>query len=374
MLLSAVNALTLSPALAALLLKPPTGKRTLLTPFYNGFNRIFGKSTNGYISFTTMLVRKFVIGLVLIGGLVVADDGIRPAHSRRVRPGGGSGLHPGQRAAARRGLARAHRRGDEEGGSGARGESRGRGLQHDHRVQPADRRVLVEHRLLLRGAEALARSAQRGGTGARRHCRAQSGVRQQIPEAAVVAFGPPAIPGLGTGAGFTMQLQDRVGRDPGFLAAADAALHAGGAVSGRRSGASRRSTAPRCRRFTPTSIASKVLKSGVPLQDVNTTLGALLGSTYVNDFNRFGRVYKVYVQAEPEYRTDPKQFGLFFVRGNKQMVPLDTLVRRGPDGRARVHQSIQPLSRRRSHRRARAGFSSAQALTRSRGRPRDAAS
>ena len=69
---------------------------------------------------------------------------------------------------------------------------------------------------------------------------------------------------------------------------------------------------------------SKVLKVGVPLADVNTTLGALLGSTYVNDFNRFGRVYKVYVQAEPEYRRDPKQFGLFFVRGDER-----------PDGAAR---------------------------------------
>jgi HAE1 family hydrophobic/amphiphilic exporter-1 len=76
---------------------------------------------------------------------------------------------------------------------------------------------------------------------------------------------------------------------------------------------------------------SKVLKVGVPLQDVNTTLGALLGSSYVNDFNRFGRVYKVYVQAEPEFRQDPKQFGLFFVRGqNGQMVPLDTLVTADP--------------------------------------------
>src|SRR6187401_79792 len=69
-LLSAVNALTLSPALSALLLKPATGKRSLLTPFYNGFNRIFGSITNGYISFTTILVRKLVVGLVLIGGLV----------------------------------------------------------------------------------------------------------------------------------------------------------------------------------------------------------------------------------------------------------------------------------------------------------------
>src|SRR6476469_1134780 len=68
-LLSAVNALTLSPALAALLLKPPTGKKSLLTPFYNGFNKVFGVATNGYISFTSILVRKFVIGLVLIGVL-----------------------------------------------------------------------------------------------------------------------------------------------------------------------------------------------------------------------------------------------------------------------------------------------------------------
>src|SRR6188768_825759 len=68
-LLSAVNALTLSPALAAMLLKKPTGKKTLLTPFYNGFNKVFGKATDGYISVTSVLTRKFVIGLVLIGGL-----------------------------------------------------------------------------------------------------------------------------------------------------------------------------------------------------------------------------------------------------------------------------------------------------------------
>jgi HAE1 family hydrophobic/amphiphilic exporter-1 len=74
-----------------------------------------------------------------------------------------------------------------------------------------------------------------------------------------------------------------------------------------------------------------VLKSGVPLSDVNTTLGTLLGSTYVNDFNRFGRVYRVYVQAEPEFRQDPSQIGLFFVRSQTgQMVPLDALVSTEP--------------------------------------------
>ncbi len=76
---------------------------------------------------------------------------------------------------------------------------------------------------------------------------------------------------------------------------------------------------------------SKVLKSGVVLNDVNTTLGALLGSSYINDFNRFGRVYKVYVQAEPEFRRDPNQLGLFYVKNQKGgMVPLDTLVTTRP--------------------------------------------
>ena len=180
-MLSAVNALTLSPALSALLLKPATGKRTLLTPFYNGFNRIFGSITNGYITFTTLLVREARRRTGADRRPGVADDGIRPAHSRRIRPGGGSGIHPRQHAAPRCGVTRTNRRRDEKGRSGARGESCGGGLQHDQRVQPADRRVLVEHRLLLRGTEALARSAQRRGTGARCHCRAQSCVRQSNP-------------------------------------------------------------------------------------------------------------------------------------------------------------------------------------------------
>ena len=109
---------------------------------------------------------------------------------------------------------------------------------------------------------------------------------------------------------------------------------------------------------------SKVLKVGATIGDVNTTLGALLGSSYVNDFNRFGRVYKVYVQAEPEFRRDPKQLGLFFVRSAKgEMVPLDTLISTrstsGPEftNRFNLFRSAEiggvPA----------AGYSSAQALT-----------
>ncbi|HEX2479572.1 MAG TPA: efflux RND transporter permease subunit, partial [Geminicoccaceae bacterium] len=185
---------------------------------------------------------------------------------------------------------------------------------------------------------------------------------QQIPEGVVVAFGPPAIPGLGTGAGFTMQLQDRVGRPPEFLAQQTQRFMQ---AARQRPEIGRVSSLYRA--TVPQVYAdidrSKVLKVGAPLQDVNNTLGTLLGSTYVNDFNRFGRVYKVYVQAEPEFRRDPKQFGLFFVRGqNGQMVPLDTLVTvraaSGPEftNRFNLYRAAEVTGV------PAAGFSSAQAL------------
>ncbi len=153
---------------------------------------------------------------------------------------------------------------------------------------------------------------------------------QTIPEATVFAFGPPAIPGLGTGAGFTFELQDRSGGAPSYLAE-----QAQKFIEAARKRPEIGRIATLYRASVPQVFAdidrSKTLKSGVLLNDVNTTLGALLGSSYINDFNRFGRVYKVYVQAEAEYRKDPKQLGLFFVRSSTGgMVPLDSLVTTKP--------------------------------------------
>src|SRR5262249_4607279 len=114
-----------------------------------------------------------------------------------------------------------------------------------------------------------------------------------VPEAVAVTFGPPPIIGLGTGSGFTMMLQDRGGGTPRllaenlekFLAAARQRPEIGSARSVYRAS-------------VPQIFADidrdKVSKLGVPFTDVNATLGALLGGTYVNDFNRFGRTYKVY--------------------------------------------------------------------------------
>jgi HAE1 family hydrophobic/amphiphilic exporter-1 len=147
-----------------------------------------------------------------------------------------------------------------------------------------------------------------------------------IKEGIAFAFGPPAIPGLGTGSGFTLMLQDRGGNTPSylyeqsqkFIQAANERPEIGSALT----------------LFRPSSPQifldiddGKALKLGVPLADVNTSVGAFLGGAYVNDFNRFGRLYKVYVQAEPEYRSSIDGINMFYVRNsNGDRVPLSTLV------------------------------------------------
>jgi HAE1 family hydrophobic/amphiphilic exporter-1 len=72
----------------------------------------------------------------------------------------------------------------------------------------------------------------------------------------------------------------------------------------------------------------KALKAGISLNDIYTTIGAFLGGSYVNDFNRFGRLYKAYIQAEPEYRENEEQIGLFFIKnGEGKSVPLSAFLK-----------------------------------------------
>jgi HAE1 family hydrophobic/amphiphilic exporter-1 len=152
---------------------------------------------------------------------------------------------------------------------------------------------------------------------------------KEITSGTVLAFGPPPIPGLGTGAGFTMMIQDKTGNTPEYLME----------QTNRFLEAARKR--PEIGRVNTTFNASspqirlevdrqKAMKLGVSLASVNTTLGAFLGGAYVNDFNRFGRQYKVYVQADASYRVKPEDLSMVFVRNNKgEMVPVTTLVTSG---------------------------------------------
>jgi HAE1 family hydrophobic/amphiphilic exporter-1 len=329
-LLSVINALTLSPALAALLLKPATGKKSFLTPFYNGFNKVFGRTTDAYVSFAGILVRKMFRSLAFIGVLCYVivvlvrhiPGGFVPEEDQgyimvNAQLPDAASLERTD-AVMKKAEAIMEKNEGIEGFNTISGYSLLTSAYSSNmgfffvQLKPwHDRHTEEEH---ANGIVAALNKA----------------FRQDIPEAGVIAFGPPSIPGLGTGAGFTMQLQDRSGGAPDYLAEQtkkfmDAARKR---PEIGRIGTLYRATVPQ---VYADIDRSKVLKSGVQLNDVNTTLGALLGSSYVNDFNRFGRVYKVYVQAEPEFRSDPKQLGLFFVKNKAGgMVPLDTLLTTGP--------------------------------------------
>jgi HAE1 family hydrophobic/amphiphilic exporter-1 len=325
-LLSVINALTLSPALAAMLLKPATGKRTLLTPFYNWFNRIFGWTTDRYVSFAGILTRKMFRSLAFVGVLVFATVSL----VQRI-PGGFVPEEDQGYLLVNAMLPDAA------------------SLERTDAVMRKAEQVLKDNEAVegyntIAGFSLLtgAYSSNMGfffvqlkpweerhspdATAAGVIAALNRAFARDIREGAVVAFGPPAIPGLGTGAGFTMELQDRSGGTPEYLSQqADKFIEAARKRPEiGRIGSLYRAAVPQ---IYADIDRSKVMKSGVQLGDVNTTLGALLGSSYINDFNKFGRVYKVYVQAEPEFRKDASQLGLFYVRNQAgSPVPLDTLV------------------------------------------------
>ncbi len=327
---SAINALTLSPALASLLLKPKGSKRSFLQPFYDGFNKVFDRFTGGYLSITGILVRKLGRSAVLVAMTAVAAVLLAGRIPSGFVPDEDNGYFM---AAVQL----------PDASSLERTDAVARKAEAILMAEPTVAYVTtITGFSLLSGAYASNTafffvSMKPWGERKAKEERVFEVIRRLngkffvgVPEATVFAFGPPPIPGLGTGSGFSFMLQDRSGGTPEYLAEnlqkflAEAKKHPqiGMANSVYRAA-------------VPQIFADvdrdKVFKVGVPLTDVLSTMGAYLGGNYINDFNRFGRVYKVFLQAEPEYRKSAKDLGQFYVRGpNKDMIPLDTLVETRP--------------------------------------------
>ena len=147
----------------------------------------------------------------------------------------------------------------------------------------------------------------------------------KIKGAQAFAFGPPALPGLGNGSGFSIMVQDRGGNTPQYLAENTARFIQ--AANSRpeigRAFTTFQSNVPQ--RYMDID-KEKALKLGLSLNDLYTTIGAFMGGAYVNDFTRFGRLYKTFIQAENEYRVDESQIDKFFIRNKDgDMVPLSTV-------------------------------------------------
>jgi HAE1 family hydrophobic/amphiphilic exporter-1 len=148
----------------------------------------------------------------------------------------------------------------------------------------------------------------------------------KIPEARVFALAPPAIPGISAAGGFSLFLQDRSGGSVDFLA-----QNVKRFVEAARKRPELQNVIPNFSPSVPQIFAEvdkeKVMKQGIPIADVYATLQAFLGGAYVNDFTRFSRQWKVFVQAAPEARRNPDNLKDFYVRNAKgEMVPLSTLV------------------------------------------------
>jgi HAE1 family hydrophobic/amphiphilic exporter-1 len=322
---SAFNALTLSPALSALLLKPAGGPPGPLAPFYAAFNRVFGRITDGYTGVTGLLVRKAARSVVLVGVVIAVTALLAMRLPTGFVPEEDQGyllINAQLPDAASLQRTDAVSRKIEAILAGTKGIK--------------SYTSVVGYSLLSSSAASnnafffveLEDWSERGEPAERAAGLIRAINRQLagIPEAVAFAFGPPAIPGLGSGSGFSLMIQDQGGNTPAYLQQQVANFLQATAQRPEIGAAFTTFSAS-----VPTVFVDvdreKVLKQGVQLKDVNTSLGANLGGTYVNDFNRFGRLYKVYIQAEPEYRVQPEDIGQFFVRNAEGgMVALSTLV------------------------------------------------
>ncbi|HPE56032.1 MAG TPA: efflux RND transporter permease subunit [Bacteroidales bacterium] len=358
-IVSSVNALTLSPALSSLLLKEPKPYKGPLGWFFGKFNKGMDRTTDSYMSFTSVISRKVKRGIVFII-LLTIGAGI----FGKLVPGG---FIP-----------------EEDMGyffinvqlpnaaSLQRSDVVAKEIEQIVMQFPEVQYVTTATGFsLLSGAMSsnngfmfvkLIDWSERSITAKQFVNKINMILMKNINTAQVFAFGPPAIPGLGNGSGFSIMLQDRGGNTPEYLA--QNTMKFVMAANKRPEIASAFTTfqANVPQRFLDID-KEKALKLGVSLNDLYQTIGAFMGGTYVNDFTRFGRLYKTYIQAEPEYRQSEDEIGNFFIKNREgKMVPLSTIATirpmAGPDytNRFNLYRSIEVTGG------PAAGYSSTQAM------------
>jgi hydrophobic/amphiphilic exporter-1 (mainly G- bacteria), HAE1 family len=325
-ILSAFNALSLSPALAALLLKPKKDSRGLLRKFFNWFNRVFASATNGYVRLSGALLRKSVIALVLL----VAFGAAAGLFARKVP----SSFLP-----------------DEDQGyvyvnlqlpnaaSLERTQEMSTQVEKILLDSPGVRSVtsvigfsLLSYVRTSYNAFFFVTLKDWGDRKARdeQFQEIKQRVNRElrgISEGIAFSFSPPAIPGVGTSGGFTFVLEDRSAGGSQFLAANLARFMDAARKRPEIAGISTTSLPNVPQEFVDVD-RDKVIKQGVALNDVYRTVQAFMGGLFVNYFNRFGRQWQVYIEAEGEYRAKAENVGEFYVRNNRnEMVPLSAITR-----------------------------------------------
>ena len=329
MLISAFNALTLSPALSAMLLKPKKKGRGPLQWFFDQFNRVFGVATGGFVAVCHGLIRKWLLTLLILGGVVALTGMLGKRLPTGFLPEEDQGYFFAQvilpDASSLQRTDEAMRQCERilQSTPGVEYVSTVTGYNFLSQVNTTYSGVFFVS--LKEWGHRKAPEEQYGAIMS--HVNTALGA---LPEARAFAFSPPAIPGIGTSGGITFLLQDRAGKDIAFLT--DNVMRFVTAARQRKELAG---VTPMFSPAVPQVFMNvdrdKVLKQNVDLSSVYQTLQTFLGSYFVNYFNRFGRQWQVFVQAEGDFRTDAAQVGQFFVKNRDgAMVPLSALVTSKP--------------------------------------------
>jgi HAE1 family hydrophobic/amphiphilic exporter-1 len=340
-LLSAFNALTLSPALAALLLRPRQPSRGLLRRFFDWFNGVFERGTGLYVRWSGMLLQKSLVTIVLLAGFSVAAVFFASRIPSSFLP-------------------------DEDQGYAYINLQLPNGASLERTT-----RVVADVEDILRNTPGVQYSTSVVGfsllsfvrtsynafffvtfkpwddrkTRAEQFQAIKAHLNQQLsklPAAIAFSFSPPAIPGVGTSGGFTFVLEDRAGNDVQFLTKNLASFLDAAHKRPEIAGLSTTFLPSVPQEFVEVD-RDKVLKQGVNLNDVYRTIQAFMGGYFINYFNRFGRQWQVYIEAEGEDRAKAENVGQFYVRnGRGENVPLSTLTtvkpRLGPEFTMRFNE------------------------------------
>ena len=321
---SAFNALTLSPALSALLLRPKKEARGPLGKFFAWFNRMFTAATNDYVKVCRMFIHKMGFAVLLLAAFTVLAGYVGGKLPTSFLPDEDQGyvfinMQLPDASSLQRNSAAARKVEDillSTPGvahvTSVVGYSLLSGVQNTYSTffwvtfKPWHERVEKAEQymdLLIHLNEELGK----------------------FPDGITVAFPPPAIPGVGASGGVTYVLEDRGGRDVEFL------------NQQTKKFMEEARKRPEISRIFTTNLASvpqvfadvdrdKVLTQGVKLNDVYSTLQTFMGGSFINYFNRFGRQWQVYIQAEGAYRTKAENLGQFYVKNSDgKMVPLSAV-------------------------------------------------
>ena len=358
-IISSINALTLSPALCATVLKPPQNK----TPgrFFRWFENLFGKLTGGYTKWVRFLVRRVLMVCVIVVGILGATGYLFTSLPTGFIPFEDKGAFMVDIALP-------------DGAS----------LNRTERVLEQITNIINEEdgvaNVMTVSGYSLLKGAASSNSGLAivvldpwderpersQHMFAILKRTQQkllaMPEANVFAFPLPAIAGVGSTGGFEFVLQDTLGRSSSELATVTRSLILAANESPviSQANSSFRADVPQI--FVDVDRV-KARNLGISLNDLFTTLQTLLGSMYVNDFNKFGKVYRVMMMADGEYRSDASDIGRFFIRSKDgEMVPLGTLIDSKPILGPEVVTRYNLFSSATINGSAAAGYSSGQAI------------